>query len=298
MKVSIITPTYNRGILLQHCYQSLLEQELKSFEWIIVDDGSSDETRQIAKRFMEEEKIEINYIFKKNGGKHTAVNIGVENAKGELSLILDSDDTLTSDAISIITKRWNEFKHLSRLGAFSFLKADKNGKSLATDVPSNGLISDYIAYRLKLGVKGDMCEVFRTEILKNYPFPIFPNERFLSEAVSWIEIAKTYKTIYFDHVIYKAEYLEGGLTSSIRKVQYNSPKGMCKLAESYLNVDCGWKMKLKYLIVYICFGLIDKKKIKEIFQQMKGNLIGLIFLFPVGYLVFKSIERDVLNQER
>ena len=108
--LSIITPTYNRSRELQRAYKSLLDQTSKSFEWIIIDDGSIDDTKKIVEKLKKENKIDINYISKENGGKPSAYNTGVIHSKNDLLLCLDSDDILTNDAVATILSDYDEIK--------------------------------------------------------------------------------------------------------------------------------------------------------------------------------------------
>ena len=120
LKISVITPSYNRANLLKNAYDSLKKQSHLNFEWIIVDDGSKDNTKRVVEEFENEKCVEIKYYYKENGGKHTAVNLGVANATGELIIILDSDDRLTQDAIENIIKDWNEYKFNDKICGISY----------------------------------------------------------------------------------------------------------------------------------------------------------------------------------
>ncbi|MGL4335245.1 MAG: glycosyltransferase family 2 protein, partial [Turicibacter sp.] len=105
MIVSILTPTYNRAYTLQRLYDSICQQSTKNdgnYEWIIVDDGSIDDTKQLIKKFIDENNISIKYLYQENAGKPSAINLGVDNSTATYIFIVDSDDMLTNDAIDTI----------------------------------------------------------------------------------------------------------------------------------------------------------------------------------------------------
>ena len=129
--ITVVTPTYNRSKLLLNLYQSLTKQVNYNFEWIIIDDGSTDDTRFVVKKF-DSSNFNIRYIYKKNGGKHTALNVALDNIKTKLLIIVDSDDQLTSDATEIIEKTYKKYKNIDKLCGFCFTKAYSNGKIVST----------------------------------------------------------------------------------------------------------------------------------------------------------------------
>ena len=202
--VTVITPTYNRKSELKNLYYSLCKQTNYDFRWLIADDGSRDETDQYIEKIKREPKFKIEYIKKANGGKHTALNTGVKQIKTELTMIVDSDDCLLPDAIEIISGIYSKYKDNMKIGSFTFLKIKSDGKAVVS-LEENELVANYIKYRIKENRPGDMAEVFRTNVLKENQFPEFPNERFLSEDVCWIEIGKKYDSVYINKAIYECE---------------------------------------------------------------------------------------------
>ena len=190
MNITVCTPTYNRAHLLNKLYTSLKKQNYNSFQWIIVDDGSTDDTEVIVNEFIKENNINIRYIKKKNGGKHTALNIGIDNAEGELFWIVDSDDYIIDDALKYIWNKWCELKDNKDFAGLSALRGYENKKVIGTTVNEEYIDADVLTYRYKYRVLGDKSEVYRTDILKKYKFPEYREEKFLTEAVVWNRIAK------------------------------------------------------------------------------------------------------------
>lgn len=226
MKITVFTPTYNRANLLTNLYNSLIKQNFKSFEWLIVDDGSKDNTEEVVNTFIKENKINIRYIKKDNGGKHTAINLGVDNAQGELFWIVDSDDYIIKDSLKYLWKKWSEIENKNKFAGLSGLRGYDNGNVIGTKVDNEYIDTDALSYRYKYRILGDKAEVYRTDILKKYKFPEFISERYVTEAVVWNRIAHDgLKLRYINKIIYICEYLEGGLTNTSDKNIMDSWQG-------------------------------------------------------------------------
>lgn len=223
--ITVFTPTYNRAYALPHLYKSLREQTFRDFEWIVVDDGSTDNTSDVVKKWIDEAWFPIRYVKTANGGKHRAINKGVTLAEGELFFIVDSDDWLPKDSLSWINHYVEGVKNDEHfagvVGSRSYPSGDRIGGPVSYDI----LDTDYVSFRERYHIKGDMAEVWRTEVLRQYPFPEFKGEKFLTEAVVWEQIALKYKLRYFNKAIYTCEYLPDGLTKNIRAHHRNSPRG-------------------------------------------------------------------------
>ena len=281
--ITILTPTYNRGYILSKAYQSLLQQTNKNFEWLIIDDGSVDNTKELINGFIEENKINIRYFLKKNGGKHTAVNEGVKLAKGYYTIILDSDDFLTDDAIETINYYWEKYNNNKKIACLSFLKIYSDKRSVSKPYIGTEVISNDIDFKYNKGVTGDMSEVYRTSILKKYPFPVFDDERFLSEAIVWNKIAFKYDTVFINKGIYVCEYLEDGLSYSCLKLRYNNPIGALENAKLFMNYRFKLLIRLKNAILYDGFSLIAKRQFGYIVRESNHKFLSILF-YPAGIL--------------
>ena len=186
--------------------------------WLIVDDGSTDNTEELVNKFIEEDILDIRYIKKKNGGKHTAINVGVENANGEFFFIVDSDDGLMPNSMDLVIQEWDKVEDKSEFsGVVGLCLRMEDGKTLGTEIPEEHLICHFAELYYKFGVKGDKTIVFLTDVLKQYPFPEREGIKFLSESVVWCEISKYYKVTCINEPMIIREYLEDGLTKNILK---------------------------------------------------------------------------------
>lgn len=295
MNITVCTPTYNRAHLLNKLYTSLKKQNYNSFQWIIVDDGSTDNTDEIVNEFIKENNINIRFIKKKNGGKHTALNIGIDNAEGELFWIVDSDDYIIDDALKYIWNKWCELKDKKDFAGLSALKGYENKKVIGTTVNEEYIDTDVLTYRYKYRVLGDKSEVYRTDILKKYKFPEYREEKFLTEAVVWNRIANDgYKIRWFNKVIYICEYLEGGLTNTSDKNIMDSWQGTTlyyKELLSYKQVPLKDKI-LNGARAYLHYCYEKGIGFKGIFNITKNPLyIGLSWFVYVAKLSKRVIKR-------
>jgi len=202
----------------------LISQVYQNFEWLIVDDGSTDQTRDLVSLWQAEGKVSIRYVKQAHGGKHRAINKGVQIAKGEWFFIVDSDDYLLVDSLMWVCKYANQVRDCQIFAGVVGNKCFLNGKK-RDKFTYEVLDIDSVSFREKLRMKGDMAEVFKTEVLRKYPFPEFAGENFLTEAMVYNQIARKYKLRYFNQNIYICDYLEDGLSMNIRRHHRNSPKG-------------------------------------------------------------------------
>ena len=264
--ISILTPTYNRGKLLLPLYESLKNLTFEDFEWLIVDDGSEDDTEQYALSWIahniENAEFPICYIKKSNGGKHTAINRGVREANGELILILDSDDTLPSDSLATIAQYYEQCKGYKDCAGVCGLMAHHDGQLIGTGFPKDPMYESALLFRYaeKGNVTGDLLEVYKTSVMREFPFPEIENERFCPESLVWNRIANKYKLFCFNKVIYYRDYLDGGLTSKIVRIRMNSPIASTMTYAEMLDYDISLKWKIRSAINYWRFRYCIKNK--------------------------------------
>ena len=270
MLITVFTPTYNRAHLLPRVYESLCKQTFRDFEWVIVDDGSVDDTKDVIDKLTmdngqltivsntaDNEKLSIincqfsiRYLYQKNGGKHRAINRGVKEARGGLFLILDSDDTLPERSLEIINHYYQQIKDDALFGGVCGYMAHHDGTVIGhgCDVPV--LDTNSIDLRYKYHVVGDMLEVFRTAVLREIPFPDIEGEKFVPEALVWNRIACKYKLRVFHEVVYYRDYLDGGLTDKIVRIRMTSPIASMMTYAELNSYDIPFMSKVKAAINY------------------------------------------------
>ena len=267
--ISILTPTYNRGNLLLPLYESLKNLTFEDFEWLIVDDGSEDDTEQYALSWIahniQNAEFPIRYIKKSNGGKHTAINRGVREANGELILILDSDDTLPADSLATIAQYYEQCKGYKDCAGVCGLMAHHDGQLIGTGFPKEPMYESALQFRYaeEGNVTGDLLEVYKTSVMREFPFPEIENEKFCPESLVWNRIANKYKLFCFNKVIYYRDYLEGGLTSKIVRIRMNSPIASTMTYAEMLDYNISLKWKIRSAINYWRFKYcITNKSLK------------------------------------
>ena len=281
LSLTIITPTYNRSGHLKRLYESLKHQTNTDFRWLVIDDGSTDDTEQLIQTFLSEKRIDIQYLKRENGGKHRALNTGVSTVDTELTFIVDSDDYLPDNAVEIIFLTHEKYKGTPNLCGYSFLRCYEDGSVNTAYFKNDEEIASYRDIRINGNMGGDKAEVFFTEILKKFPFPEYEGERFLPEDLVWMQMSGPYQMVHINKCIYIGEYLEGGLTKTGRAMKIYSPRGMMKRSEVYLN-DGGvcLKIKFKMMILYIVYGKFADISIKEMFRNTTSKTLFLLLTLP------------------
>ncbi len=224
-KITVFTPTYNRAYILENLYRSLQRQSCHDFEWVVVDDGSADNTEELFEAWQQEENVfPIRYHKQENGGKCRAINRGLELARGELFFTVDSDDYLTDDALEKVAKWETELpkdqKYCGFAGNLGFAPDKTPNK------PLPGAFLDGSAFDRYSIVEGERASVFYTDVHRKYKYPEFPGEKFITEAVTWNRMAYDgYKMRFFNDIIWIYEYKEDGLTNAGYKLFLDNPQG-------------------------------------------------------------------------
>lgn len=194
-RFTVFTPTYNRAHTLPRVYDSLHTQSYRDFEWLIVDDGSNDGTGKLVEKWIETNSFPIRYFYQTNQGKHVAFNRGVSEAEGDLFLPLDSDDICLLHTLERLHHHWESIpiQDRDKFSGVTCLCMDSCGKVIGSRFPADVIDSDPITIRTRYGVTGEKWGFIRTEVLRHFPFPVIPKERFVAEALVWNRIARKYK---------------------------------------------------------------------------------------------------------
>lgn len=283
-RLTIFTPTYNRAYILPQLYTSLIQQTNSNFEWLIVDDGSVDNTRELVKKWTDENLIKIRYIRQENGGKMKAHNTGVQNTDTELFFCVDSDDYIVDTAVDTIMNKWDslpedEKKMLAGMVGYRGFSIDK---PIGHEFPKN-LERDTLNGFYQKGLSGDTSLIFRTDVIKKYPFPIIGDEKFITEAYVYDQIDRKYQLYAVPSVLTICEYREDGLTQNLLKVTFRNPCGYVAYNMQKGNFAKTTKDCFLYYIRASAFSVFTKKVDMPIFPSHK-------FLYeisrPFGWLFF------------
>ena len=288
MKFTVFTPTFNRKELLEKLYKSLQKQTFKDFEWLIVDDGSTDGTGEKVKEFLEESKLDIKYFYKENGGKQRAYNFATDKANGELFICLDSDDEYVENGFETILKYWEKYEKDDDIAGMGYLSMYPDGEIIGSSFPEKEMISTQFDIYNKYGVKGDKGLMFRTEIIKKYKFPVFDDEKFITEAVVYNRICEKYKMVYVNEKIEIKEYQEDGLTAKYNNLLLRNPKGQALYHNEINFQNLTFKQKILNNAVYYKFCRVAGYKLGKIFKESKNKLFLLMGVVIGEYMWMKG----------
>lgn len=285
MKISILTPTYNRAKLLPNLYESL-KDNLKyniDFEWLIMDDGSSDNTKEVVEKFIKENTMTIKYYYQENQGKMVAINNLVDKATGDLIMDCDSDDCFAKNAFGIIKENVDKLVHDPELYALIFLKCDVFGEISGKKFKLDDYKTTMFDLYFKDDVQGEKIILFNAHIRKKYKHRIEPGEKFITEARMYHEMDQDYKVLCINMPIIIGTYMTDGYTKNIKKTFTENPKGYMKYFEEILNFntdDILFKKRLYAIKHYILFSYLTKKKnvIKSVKGKLNKFLVGVLYI--------------------
>ena len=283
MKISVLTSTYNRGNLLKKLYNSLIQNSNYNVDvqWLIIDDGSKDDTKNIVKDFKDENKIEIKYFYQENQGKMLAINKLVKEANGDLIIECDSDDYFTEDAFDIIKNEYQKCDK-SDIYALCFLKYDQNGNNIG-NLFKNEKTTMFDLY-FKEGENGEKALVFFADVRKKYKHELEHNEKFVTEARMYHKMDVKYKMICINKPIMICEYQKDGYSKNIIKQFKNNPYGYYKYFQEILEKDMkGVKFSKRLYVIkhYILFGkLINAKKSLNKIMSTKNKILYCLLYVP------------------
>lgn len=291
-RFTVFTPTYNRAHTLPQVYESLKAQTFRDFEWLIVDDGSSDGTAVLVQQWIKEGSITIRYFDQTNQGKHIAFNRGVSLADGELFLTLDSDDTCVPYALERFHHHWENIgiQDRHKFSGVTCLCMDSKGQVIGSQFPSKSIDSDPITMETRYGITGEKWGFHRTEVLREFPFPVLSGEHFVPEGLIWNRIAKKYKLRFINEPLRIFETLPEGLSNSSTRIRVNSPRGARLYYQEYLQSDIAWPRKVKAAINYLRFSLHADISVSAI--EMKRDL-KLLALWPFAYVAYRRDRRQL-----
>lgn len=294
-ELTIITPTYNRAHTLRRLYLSLLNQTNKSYIWMVIDDGSKDDTEKLINSFIDEAKIEIKYIKKENGGKASAINLALDHTNTPYCTCLDSDDWFSDHAVESALNLLHEENSNSKCCGVLAIRSNPDGTCMGgIKIPSNYKYITTDDLYNKIGFSSELICFYKTNIANQYRFPVFENEKFIPP--SWFHYTlcdNYYFRTSWDCICY-CEYIQDGLTKNKRKVIVKNPNGYTLIKKMSLKHSRGVKRVLKNAIMFDCGVILtgDRKWLSKI--PHKGIVI-LAFPFAVGvyFIRFKKWVNQV-----
>lgn len=281
--LTIFTPTYNRAYTLHMCYESLLRQTVKEFTWLIIDDGSSDNSRELVNSWIEENKINIKYYYQDNKGMHGAHNTAYELIDTELNVCIDSDDYLADNAVEKITTFWKKYGNTSYAGIIA-LDADRRGEIIGTKLPENlksaTLYNLYSTYK----VSGDKKLVYRSDITRQTPsYPLFPNEKYCPLSYKYLLIDRLFPLLIMNDVLCHVEYLIDGSSMNMVKQYKSNPQGFAFFRRVAMENAPTLKDTFRECIHYVSSSLMIRDW--RFINKSPKKLITFLSI-PVGIILY------------
>lgn len=285
--LTVFTPAYNRDYSLPRTYEYMRMQKNTDFIWLIVDDGSSDNTAELVKKWQAEDNgFEIRYVYKENGGMHTGHNVAYELCDTELNVCIDSDDALSPNAVQIIYDAWQKVKDQGYAGLLG-LDAEFNGNVLGPRFPDE-LTETTVNGYYENGGWGDRKIVLRTDVVRKYPpYPTFPGEKFVPLGSLYAMIDRDYKLRTVNEVLCLVEYMPDGSTQNMIRQYYRNPNGFRYGRLVSLTVPRKLKRKL---IIYIHYAAESILAGKPILKDAPSKALALLTM-PAGWLLSLHIRR-------
>ncbi len=286
--LTIFTPTWNRAHTLGRVYASLCAQECRDFVWLIVDDGSTDGTKFLAESWQRENNgFEIRYIYKENGGMHTAHNTAYENIDTELNLCIDSDDALAPGAVRLILEKWEAVRkkgYAGMIGLDAYMETEGGGSRAVIgkgfpDGMTETTLTDYYAQ----GGRGDKKLVYRTDVIREVPpYPVFEGERYLALAYKYRLIDRKYKLAVLDEVLCLVDYREDGSTKNMLRQYLKNPNGFAFWRRVCMEEPTGTKRLVMDCIHYVSSSILSHDR--EYIRRSPVKLLTVL-LTPAGALL-------------
>lgn len=292
--LTIFTPAYNRAHTLGRTYESLLRQTCDDFEWLIVDDGSKDSTKELVESWMQENKISIRYIYQQNQGMHGAHNTAYRNIHTELNTCIDSDDYMPDDAVETIINFWKANGSEKYAGIIG-LDCIENGNIIGTSFPKEMKETTLNGFYVK-GGKGDKKLVYRTEVIKQYPeYPIFEGEKYVGLAYKYMLIDQDYSLLTLNKPLVVVEYQQDGSSMNMYRQYWNNPKGFAFYRKAEMVTTQSIIRKFQVCIHYVSSSFIMKNK--TFIQESPQKLLTILAILP-GYVLYKYIKNKVRNNTK
>lgn len=267
----------------------MCDQSCFDFEWLIVDDGSTDNTKVLVRSFLTEDRFSIRYIEKKNGGKHTAHNLALEHARGDWFLCVDSDDLLAPDAVSKLQKAINSLTDENGIVAY---KEDLRGNLLSAPFPKGLYREKLYCLELVHGVGGELSLAFPTAFARQYPFPIFEKERFVTESVIYDRMDQPGQLALLPEVITVCEYQPDGYSSNFAKLMKQNPNGFCLYFLQRIDLQIRFLPRLIHAGKYWCFRWISKNP--ELVYKGKHKLLVMLAVIPgIAFRIYYKLFRKI-----
>lgn len=291
-KLTVFTPTYNRAYCLSKCYESLKRQTCKDFIWLIIDDGSTDNTKQLVHIWIEENIIEIRYHWQDNKGMHGAHNTAYKLIDTELNVCIDSDDYMPDDAVEKIISFWNKYGTVKVSGIVG-LDSDTNGRIVGTKLPQHLKRSTLFDLYNRHGVSGDKKLVYRTDLTKQYQYPIFKKEKYVGLAYKYYMLDQQYELLLMNEVLCCVEYLPDGSSLNMFTQYRKNPNGFAFYRKELMKLPfASLSFKFKQAIHYVSSSMLSKNG--QFLSETPSKTLTFLAV-PFGIMLYCYIKTKTRN---
>ncbi|QBO58369.1 glycosyltransferase family 2 protein [Chryseobacterium salivictor] len=291
--LTIFTPSYNRAHLLPRIYTCLKDQTCQDFIWLIVDDGSVDDTRQVVAAFIQEDTIEIQYIAQENQGMHGAHNTAYENIITPLNTCIDSDDYLPTDAVEKILRKWETVEHKEKYSGLVGLDADLKGNLIGSPFRTETTtLEDFYLQ----GGTGDKKLVYRTAVMQQYPpYPLFPGEKYVGLGYKYQLADQDFELVTLNEILVLVDYQPGGSSNNMFRQYYNNPRGFAFIRKQGMVLSKSPVKRFKDAVHYVSSSLLSGNR-KFIAESPRKAMT--VLAFPLGLVLYAIVlfkNRKVIN---
>lgn len=289
--LTIFTPTYNRAHTLYRTYESLCSQNCKDFIWLIIDDGSTDHTDELVNNWKKKENgFDIQYIYKENGGMHTAHNAAYENIHTELNVCIDSDDMMAPDAVEKIKNAWEKIRDKNYAGIIA-LDADMNTGRIIGKGFQDGIKETTLGGYYASGGSGDKKLIYRTDIINSVPpYPVFEGEKYVGLVYKYTLIDQNYQLYVLNDVVCEVEYQTDGSSGTMWKQYMQNPKGFAFLRKVSMQYPRSQKRLIIDCIHYCSSSQIAKNRA---YIQESPRKFLTVLCTPLGWGLTIMVKRKI-----
>jgi glycosyltransferase involved in cell wall biosynthesis len=293
--LTVFTPTYNRAYILPRCYEGMLRQTCQDFIWLIIDDGSTDGTAALVREWMEDpaHPFEIRYHYQENQGMHGAHNTAYEQIDTELNTCIDSDDYMPPDAMEKILRFWDTCGRDEYVAGFAGLDATEDGQVIGIRFPAERPRGRLYDYYERWGIRGDKKLVYRSDLTRHYPYPLFPGETYVGLASKYFQLDQKYELLAYNEVLCIVEYMPDGSSRNMFRQYLRNPRGFCWFRRICMQLPfASLRFRAKMALHYIAECRIAGEK--RIVRSSPCPGLTAALLLP-GWALYWYIRRQTRN---
>ena len=292
--VTVLVPAYNRAHTIGRTYESLGRQTCKDFEWLVIDDGSADNTRALVEGWIKEDKIPVRYIYQQNQGMHGAHNTAYRNIATELNTCIDSDDYMPDDAVEKIVTFWKQYGS-DRYAGIIGLDQTMDGKIIGTKFPADRKTTTLYGFYAR-GGRGGKKLVYRTEVIRQYPeYPLFEGEKYVSLGYKYQLIDQDSELLALNEPLVTVEYQDDGSSRNMYRQYWNNPQGFAFIRKVDMRLVPDRKRKFMSCIHYVSSSL--RAENSRFIQESPLPFLTILAVLQ-GYMLYKYTEYKVKSEQK